>query len=97
MLACTGDGKPNGDTCCYLGPDRCVYVVENVAGRRWACALRLKYDSWEDMNASDEYNHVGKFWESKGLPFNMCELSDPAFCCRPEGKNGRTHQDLSVY
>lgn len=96
MLPCSGEGRPNGDHCCYLDGVRCPYLVENANGRRYACSIRLKYDSWEEMNASDEYHYVGKFWELKGLPFNMCELSDPAFCCRPEGKNGRTHQDLRI-
>lgn len=92
---CTGAGAPNpargldNDHCCYLRGRRCSHLRENVAGRRYACGLLIDYGTWEAMNASPEYEAVGRFWQSIGLPFNYCEQFDPAFCCRPELRAGR--------
>jgi hypothetical protein len=89
--ACTGAGA-NDDHCCYVDGKRCQYLVENEAGRRYACGLMLKYGSWEAMNASTEYRSVGVHWAAKGRPFNYCETFDPAFCCRPEYRDGRRYE-----
>ena len=82
-IGCTGEGA-GGDHCCYQDGVRCPHLVENTAGRRYACGLFLKYGSWEAMNVSPEYKDVGDWWASKGLPFNYCETYNPAKCCRPE-------------
>ena len=87
--ACTGLGR-NDDHCCYLAGVRCVNLMENVDGRRYACGVLLKYGSWEAMNASPEYKHVGEHWVSMGLPHNYCEVFSPGFCCRPEHRHERT-------
>ncbi len=87
---CTGLGA-NGDHCCYVAGVRCEYLVENEGGRRYACGLLLKYGTWEAMNSSPEYKPVGDYWVSKHNPFNYCETFDPAFCCRPELRAGRTN------
>lgn len=90
---CTGEGV-NGDHCCYQAGKPCDYIVENQAGRRYACGLLLKYGSWEKMNESPEYKPIGEHWSRNGsLPFNYCELFDPAFCCRPEYRNGRHNEN----
>ena len=87
---CTGLGA-DGDHCCYQRGVRCVHLVENVEGRRYACGLLIKYGSWQTMNTSPEYQTVGEFWESIGSPFNYCEVFDPSFCCRPEFRMGRSN------
>ncbi len=92
---CTGEGADN-DHCCYWNGKPCPYLVENVAGRRYACGVMLKYGSWEAMNVSPEYEDVGEFWVSASLPFNYCETFDPAFCCRPELRQGRHNENEVV-
>lgn len=51
-------GECNGladDHCCYIHGVQCQYLVENQAGRRWACSLKIKYNDWDSVLASDEY------------------------------------------
>ncbi len=90
IAACTGRGTDGGH-CCYLSGVPCKHLVENIVGRRYACGLLIKYGSWEKMNASPEYEPVGKHWEAGNRPFNHCETFDPAFCCRPEHRHGRAN------
>lgn len=80
-MACNGRGV-NGDHCCYLNGETCEFLVENVAGRRYACGLRLEYDSWEGVIRDRRYQPVGEFWESIGQPFHYCMSFDPALCCQ---------------
>ena len=87
---CTGMGD-KGDHCCYQAGQRCPHLVENVAGRRYACGLFLELGSWEAVNASPKYKPIGEFWVTKHNPFNYCETFDPAFCCRPELRQGRAN------
>lgn len=89
---CTGQGA-DGDHCCYLGSRRCAHLVENTAGRRYACGLMVKYGDWEAMTQSPEYAPVGDYWASRGLPFNYCQTFDPSFCCRPEHRQGRHNEN----
>lgn len=98
---CTGEGafvesKGGIDHCCYQNGVRCVHLVENVGGRRYACGLRHTLGSWKAVNESSEYQAVGDFWLSIGQVFNYCETFDPAFCCRPEYRNGRDNEKVSV-
>ena len=99
---CTGEGgwadsKGRVDHCCYWGGQPCPYLVENEAGRRYACGLLIKYGSWEKMNESPEYRPVGEWWTRNGnLPWNYCETFDPAFCCRPEYRDGRRNEKEQV-
>lgn len=81
MITCNGEGR-GGDHCCYLSGVQCPHLVENTAGRRYACALMLRYATWEKVNASPEYRTIGEHWEAMGMPFNECELFSPMFCCR---------------
>ncbi len=92
---CTGEGA-NGTHCCYLRGVRCIHLVENVEGRRYACGLRIKYGSWEAMNASPEYKPIGEHWKANGHGFAYCETFDPAFCCRPEFRMGRANDKEAV-
>ncbi len=92
---CTGLGADD-DHCCYQNGVQCVHLVENVAGRRYACGVLLKFGSWDAMNASPEYQSVGEWWVAHGLPFNYCETFDPSFCCRPEFRKGRDNEKASV-
>lgn len=93
MPECTGLGE-GGDHCCYLGGVRCAHLVENVGGRRYACGLLVRYGSWEAMEASPEYEHVGAYWQSRGLPYGYCRAFNPIFCCRPELRGGiRNHNE----
>jgi len=87
---CTGEGV-DSDHCCYIAGKQCDYLVENVAGRRYACGLFVKYGSWEKMNVTPEYKPVGDHWASLGLTFNYCQDFDPGFCCRPEHRHGRNN------
>ena len=81
---CNGQGA-DGDHCCYQAGQRCPYLVENQAGRRYACGLLLKYGSWEAMNESSEYEPIGRHWTRYGsLPWNYCETFSPLFCCRAD-------------
>lgn len=95
-IVCTGAGW-NSDHCCYLAGVRCVYLVENTAGRRYACGLFLKYGSWEAMNESPEYQPVGEYWVStRGTrPFNYCETFSPLFCCRSDPNPGFANETES--
>lgn len=81
--SCTGEGW-DGDHCCYVRGERCVHLVENQAGRRYACGLFLKYGSWEAVNASPEYKLVGDKWVAISQPFNYCETFNPVWCCRSD-------------
>lgn len=92
MIVCNGEGW-NGDHCCYVRGEVCPYLVENRAGRRYACGLLIKYGSWDKVNASPEYQWVGERWteEPTILPWNYCEVFSPAFCCRPELRDGRSN------
>ena len=92
---CTGEGA-NGDHCCYQNGVRCVHLVENVAGRRYACGVLLKRGTWEAMNASPEYKPIGDYWVSINQVFNYCETFDPVFCCRPEFRQGRNNERSEV-
>lgn len=80
MVICTGEGW-NGDHCCYVEGEPCEYLVENQVGRRYACALMIKYGTWAVMTASPEYHPIGKYWESRSLPFNICQVFPPVMCC----------------
>ena len=82
MLVCDGRGSPDGDHCCYLAGQRCPFLVENVAGRRFACGLRLEYDSWEAVIRDRRYQAVGEHWEMIGQRFDYCMSFDPVFCCQ---------------
>jgi hypothetical protein len=88
--ACNGKGgwsktKQAQDHCCYQAGRRCAYLVEHQAGRRYACRLKLKYLTWEQVNKSPEYKMIGEHWTRNGnLPWNYCETFNPVFCCRPE-------------
>lgn len=92
---CTGEGADD-DHCCYQNGVRCVHLVENVEGRRYACGVRIQFGSWKGVNESSEYRPVGEYWESIGQPFNYCETFDPSFCCRPEFRKGRANEKVSV-
>ena len=88
---CTGKGA-NGDHCCYMAGAPCPYLVENTAGRRFACALIIKYGSIEAMVKSSEYKPIGDHWVSTGQVHEYCLTFDPAFCCRPEFRDGRRNE-----
>ena len=92
---CTGEGAA-GDHCCYWGGQPCPHLVENVAGRRYACGIRVELGSWTAVSASSTYKPVGEWWAAHGLPFNYCEVFDPSFCCRPEFRMGRANEKVSV-
>ena len=89
MLECHGNGP---DHCCYINQQPCPHLQQHtMPGRRWVCGLLVKYGSWQAMNQSPEYQPIGEHWLTRGLRFNECELFDPGFCCRPEGRNGRRY------
>lgn len=97
--ACTGLGA-DGDHCCYLGGETCEHLVENVAGRRYACGLMVKYGSWELMEQSPEYAEVGAYWEAHPDPkvtFSYCRDFNPIFCCRPELRRGIKNHNQPLY
>lgn len=85
---CTGSVN-----CCFVDGEPCVFSVRDVAGRDYACGLMVKYGSWDLVNKSPEYGPVGDYWKSTGQEFNLCETSDPAFCCRPEFRQGRHNEN----
>lgn len=91
MVTCTGRGA-NGDHCCYLSGAQCPHLVENKAGRRYACGLLLKYRSWDTMNQSPEYQPIADHWESIGAPRNECEVFSPIFCCRRDLNPGYSNE-----
>lgn len=80
-MICTGDGVA-GTHCCWVGGEPCGFLRENVAGRRFACGLRLEHDSWDGVITDPRYRRVGKHWISVGQPFEYCQTFDPALCCR---------------
>ena len=89
LFPCTGNSS---DHCCYIAGEVCPYLEENtIPGRRWACGLLVKYGSWAAMNESPEYHVIGQHWKSMGEAFNLCELHNPVFCCRPEWRMGRAN------
>lgn len=79
--SCNGQGV-DGDHCCYVGGERCPHLVENEGGRRFACALMIKYGNWDDVVESPEYKPIGDYWARGSSPFDYCRSFDPAFCCR---------------
>ena len=83
FLVCTGQGIGN-DHCCYLSGQPCPFLVENIAGRRYACGLRLENDSWPAVIGDPRYRPVGEHWESIGQPFDYCMSFDPVLCCQKE-------------
>ncbi len=87
------------EMCCFIRGERCQYSVEDQGGRRYACSLMLKYQSWDEVVASPEYVSVGKEWEAHPadhVKWDYCQTFDPAFCCRPEYRQGRSNELESV-
>ena len=42
--------------CCWLNGVQCKYLEENtVPGRRWACGLKRRYNTWDAAINSEEY------------------------------------------
>jgi hypothetical protein len=87
VATCTGQGV-DGDHCCWMNGRRCPFLVENVAGRRYACGLRVQLGSWKAVVRDPRYRPVGECWESVGQPFDYCLSFDPALCCRREVSDG---------
>lgn len=89
--ACNGEGA-GGDHCCYVGGSVCPHLREHAEGRRYACALMIEHKGdWAKVAADPRYQPIGEHWSRNGtLPFNYCETFDPAFCCRPEFRCGRS-------
>lgn len=83
MALCTGQGV-SGTHCCWLGNQPCVFLVENVDGRRYACGLRLELGSWPAVIRDPRYRPVGEFWKSVGQPFDYCMTFNPVLCCQRE-------------
>lgn len=81
MSECTGGGV-FGDHCCWVDYEPCRFLVENVAGRRYACGLMFELGSWQTVVADPRYRVVGEFWESVGQSFDYCQSFDPALCCQ---------------
>lgn len=83
---CTGRGTADGDHCCYQNNKVCEFLVDNGPGSapRFRCGLRLKFDSWEGVVRSKEYQPIGEFWESVGQVFEYCMTWQPTEgeCCR---------------
>jgi hypothetical protein len=53
--------------CCWFG-EVCGHLVVNVNGRRWACALMVKYHDWEAVYESEEWPMVLDTAMKAGLP-----------------------------
>ena len=88
---CSGQGA-NNDHCCYIAGVRCPNLVENVNGRRYACGLVVEHGSFDEAMKDPRYTPIGNHWLEKcDRPFNYCKTFDPAFCCRPEFRNGRNN------
>ena len=52
-MECHGNGV---DHCCLIKGTVCSYLEENtVAGRRWACGLFRRHETWDNVYASVEY------------------------------------------
>ncbi len=52
-MACHGTGP---DHCCYIAGEVCSYLeTDTIAGRRWVCGLLRKYETWDAVYASPEY------------------------------------------
>ena len=82
---CTGQGV-DGTHCCWVNGQPCPFLVENVAGRRYACGLMLRYGTWPVVIRSREYVQVGEHWEMIGQPYHYCMSFDPVFCCQREAE-----------
>jgi hypothetical protein len=80
-MICDGNGTEH---CCWVKGTVCPHLVENTAGRRWACSLLIKYGSWPAMNESEEYAPIGAAWLTVRAPFNWCETYVPndTQCCQ---------------
>lgn len=85
--------------CCDIRGERCEFAVENVAGRKHACGLMVKYGSWDTVIASPEYRSVGEKWEAhpnESVRFDYCATFNPVFCCRPEGRTKDSFHVMEV-
>ena len=93
---CTGRGafvesKGKVDHCCYIAGKVCEFltITTDDEGEFFRCGLRVELGSWDGVNADPRYKPIGEFWDGNGHGFNYCETFDPAFCCRPEYRQGR--------
>jgi hypothetical protein len=82
-MECTGRGGLSGKYrhCCVLGKNGvCPYLVENVAGRRYACSLRLELGSWTAVEADPRYQPIAEHFDSA----TACRdwQPRPGECCR---------------
>lgn len=81
MGACHGQ---QSDHCCYVAGERCPHLVENVAGRRWACGLMVELGSWELVHADPRYAPIQAEWDRVGI--ESCGAWGPGTnqCCYAE-------------
>lgn len=91
--SCTGEGHSGNKTCCIVDRKPCPHLLHNEGGRRYACALMVEHGDWDVVIDDPRYQEIGQFWESRNQPFDYCRSFDPAFCCRPEFRNGRRHEN----
>ena len=57
LMPCNGNGP---DHCCRIKGTDCKHLVFDHTDstgyfRKWACALRIKHDSWDDVLADPDY------------------------------------------
>jgi hypothetical protein len=67
MSLCSGNEE---DHCCYLKGRVCEHLEENtVSGRRWACGIRRKYNSWQETYQDLDYiKDVKPILDEIGIP-----------------------------
>ena len=79
---CIGRGGVTGtwQHCCVLGNTVCSYLVENTAGRRWACGLFVELGSWDAVEADPRYEPIATYFDNP----RMCRewQPKPGSCCR---------------
>lgn len=84
MACSTGDGH-----CCHLGQAGvCPYLVEHMAGRRWACGLYIEHGSWSKVHQDQRYQ---RDVQSRVVPVSTVNCGDwppPGERCHECGQVG---------
>lgn len=62
---CHGNGD---DHCCYVDGKVCEFLEENtVPGRRWACGLLRRLESWAAVHEHPDYQKIKEHFASLGV------------------------------
>lgn len=66
---CDGDGTVDGDHCCYVRGQPCLYLeIDGPSGRHFACGLRRELGDWALVHTDPRYlANVKPAWDEAGV------------------------------